>query len=87
MVGSVQLEAGRRRRRQDSEREILEAAERLLRERPFHLEGVSRGLVKGFVDATFGRVGASDDDRSAAPEPRFTIWMRTLYGPDPLPRT
>jgi TetR/AcrR family transcriptional regulator, ethionamide resistance regulator len=37
MVGSVQVEPGRRRRRrrQDSEQEILEAAERLLRERPF----------------------------------------------------
>src|SRR4029453_15332901 len=38
MVGSVRMEPGRRRRRrrrQDSEREILEAAERLLRARPF----------------------------------------------------
>jgi TetR/AcrR family transcriptional regulator, ethionamide resistance regulator len=37
MVGSVQVETGRRRRRrrQDSEREILEAAGRLLAERPF----------------------------------------------------
>src|SRR4029453_11932295 len=34
MVGSVQVEPGRRRR-QDSEQEILEAAEQLLRERPF----------------------------------------------------
>jgi AcrR family transcriptional regulator len=211
MVGSVQVEAGRRRRRrrQDSEQEILEAAERLLRERPFReltvddlmaatsqsrtafyrhftdrqdllvrlvrdlneelwemsagwlqgsgdplvegrqalerlagvyaahgpllaaiaeaashdadLEGVYRGLVNGFVDATaarirrdaaagrtslahpdhvaaalvwmterhlaatFGRVGASDAERSAALETLFTIWMRTLYGPDPAP--
>ena len=37
MVGSVQVEPGRRRRRrrQDSEQEILEAAGRLLGERPF----------------------------------------------------
>ena len=37
MVGSVQVQPGRRRRRhrQDSEQEILEAAGRLLRERPF----------------------------------------------------
>src|SRR4029453_12137138 len=34
MVGSVQVEPGRRRR-QDSEQEILEAAEWMLRERPF----------------------------------------------------
>ena len=175
MVGSVQVEQGRRRRRrrQDSEQEILEAAQRLLRERPFreltvddlmaatsqsrtafyrhfthrqdllvHLigdlneelwdmsadwlrgsgdplvegrqalerladvyavrgsllraiaeaashdadvEGVYRGLVQGFVDATFGRVGASDADRAAALETLFTIWMRTLYAPDPAP--
>lgn len=212
MVGSVQVEPGRRRRRrrQDSEREILEAAQRLLRERPFreltvddlmaatsqsrtafyrhftdrqdllvhlirdlneelwemsagwlrgsgdplaegrlalerlaevyathgpllraiaeaashddHLEGVYRGLVNGFVDATaarirrdaaagrtslahpdhvaaalvwmterhldatFGRVGATTADRSAALETLFTIWMRTLYSPDPTPQ-
>src|SRR5215217_6534594 len=37
MVGSVRVEPGRRRRRrrQDSEQEILEAADRLLRARPF----------------------------------------------------
>ena len=36
MIGSVQVEPRRRRRgRRDSEREILEAAERVLRERPF----------------------------------------------------
>jgi len=211
MVGSVQVEPGRRRRRrrQDSEQEILEAAGRLLRERPFleltvddlmaatsqsrtafyrhfsdrqdllvHLigdldeelwemsagwlggsddplvegrqslerladvyavhglllraiaeaashdddvQGVYRGLVQGFVDATaarirrdaaagrtslahpdhvaaalvwmterhlaatFGRVGATDADRAAALEALFSIWMRTLYAPDPAP--
>jgi AcrR family transcriptional regulator len=209
MIGSVQVEPRRRRRRKDSEREILEAAERMLRERPFreltvddlmaatsqsrtafyrhftdrqdllvHLirdlneelwdmsaswlrgsgdplvegrqslerladvyathgpllraiaeaashdadvEGVYRALVQGFVDATaarirrdvaagrtslahpddvaaalvwmterhlaatFGRVGATDPDRAAALETLFTIWMRTLYSPDPAP--
>jgi TetR/AcrR family transcriptional regulator, ethionamide resistance regulator len=211
MVGSVQVEPGRRRRRhrKDSEQEILEAAGRLLRERPFReltvddlmaatsqsrtafyrhftdrqdllvhligdlneelwdmsagwlrgsgdplvegrqslerladvyaahgpllraiaeaashdadLEGVYRGLVQGFVDATaarirrdaaagrtslaypdhvaaalvwmterhltatFGRIGTTDADRSAALETLFTIWMRTLYAPDPTP--
>src|SRR5215218_4132514 len=196
MVGSVRVEPGRRRRRrrQDSEQEILEAAARLLRARPFreltvddlmaatsqsrtafyrhftdrqdllvHLirdlneelwemsagwlrgsgdplaegreslqrladvyaahgpllraiaeaashdadvEAVYRNLVQGFVDATaarirrdvaaalvwmterhlaatFGRVGASDADQAAALETLFTIWMRTLYSPDP----
>jgi AcrR family transcriptional regulator len=211
MAESVRVEPAprRRRRRQDSEQEILEAAERLLRERPFreltvdelmaattqsrtafyrhftdrhdllvHLigelneelwdmsagwlrgsgdplvegrrslerladvyathgpllraiaeaashdadvEGLYRGLVQGFVDATaarirrdaaagrtslahpdhvaaalvwmterhlaatFGRVGATDADRAAALETLFTIWMRTLYAPDPTP--
>jgi AcrR family transcriptional regulator len=171
MVGSVQVEPGRRRRRrrQDSEQEILEAAGRLLRERPFreltvddlmaatsqsrtafyrhftdrqdllvHLigdlneelwemsagwlrgsgdplaegreslarladvyaahgpllraiaeaashdadvEGVYRNLVQGFVDATAARIRRD----AAALETLFTIWMRTLYSPDPKP--
>jgi AcrR family transcriptional regulator len=85
------------------------------------VEGLYRGLVQGFVDATaarirrdaaagrtslahpdhvaaalvwmterhlaatFGRVGATDPDRAAALETLFTIWMRTLYAPDPTP--
>ena len=86
-----------------------------------NVEGVYRGLVNGFVDATaarirrdaaagrtslthpdhvaaalvwmterhlaatFGRVGVTAADRSAALETLFTIWMRTLYSPDPTP--
>lgn len=36
MASRAQVREQRRRRREESEREILEAAERLLRERPFH---------------------------------------------------
>ena len=82
MVSSVQAEPARRRRRrrQDSEQEILEAAARLLRERRFR-----ELTVDDLMAATFGRVGASDADRTAALETLFTIWMRTLYSPDPEP--
>src|SRR5829696_561359 len=156
MVGSVQVEQGRRRRRrrEDSEQEILVAAGRLqgsgdplvegraslerladvyaadgpmlraIAEAASHdadVEDVYRNLVQGFVDATadrirrdaaagrtslahpdhvaaalvwmterhlaatFGRAGSTDADRAAALETLFTIWMRTLYSPDPKP--
>jgi hypothetical protein len=99
MVGGVQVETGRRRRRrrEDSEQEILEAAERLLLgELNGELWEMSAGWLRGSGDPlaegqeslerladTFGRVGATDADRSAALETLFTIWMRTLYSPDP----
>ena len=40
-------------------------------------------MTERHLAATFGRVGATDADRSAALETLFTIWMRTLYSPDP----
>jgi hypothetical protein len=40
-------------------------------------------MTERHLAATFGRVGASAADRSAALETLFTIWMRTLYGSDP----
>jgi hypothetical protein len=40
-------------------------------------------MTERHLAATFGQVGATDADRSAALETLFTIWMRTLYGPDP----
>jgi hypothetical protein len=49
----------------------------------------SGGLVVWMTErhlaVTFGRVGAGDADRTAALETLFTIWMRTLYSPDPEP--
>jgi hypothetical protein len=40
-------------------------------------------MTERHLAATFGRVGATDADRSAALETLFTIWMRTLYSADP----
>ena len=42
-------------------------------------------MTERHLAATFGRVGATDADRAAALETLFTIWMRTLYSPDPKP--
>jgi hypothetical protein len=42
-------------------------------------------MTERHLAVTFGRVGASDADRTAALETLFTIWMRTLYSPDPEP--
>jgi AcrR family transcriptional regulator len=56
------------------------------RSRLAHPEHVAAALVwmtERHLAATFGRVGATDADRSAALETLFTIWMRTLYSPDP----
>ena len=53
-----------------------------------HPDSVAAALVwmtERHLAATFGRVGATDADRAAALETLFTIWMRTLYGPDPKP--
>jgi TetR/AcrR family transcriptional regulator, ethionamide resistance regulator len=53
-----------------------------------HPDSVAAALVwmtERHLAATFGRVGATDADRTTALETLFTIWMRTLYGPDPRP--
>src|SRR5918998_3874939 len=53
-----------------------------------HPDSVAAALVwmtERHLAATFGRVGATDADRAVALETLFTIWMRTLYGPDPRP--
>jgi hypothetical protein len=42
-------------------------------------------MTERHLAATFGRVGATDADRTAALETLFTIWMRTLYSADPRP--
>jgi hypothetical protein len=42
-------------------------------------------MTERHLAATFGRVGATDADRAVALETLFTIWMRTLYSPDPAP--
>jgi TetR/AcrR family transcriptional regulator, ethionamide resistance regulator len=56
------------------------------RSRLAHPEHVAAALVwmtERHLAATFGQVGATDADHSAALETLFTIWMRTLYSPDP----
>jgi hypothetical protein len=40
-------------------------------------------MTERHLAATFGQVGTTDADRTAALETLFTIWMRTLYSPDP----
>jgi hypothetical protein len=40
-------------------------------------------MTERHLAATFGRVGATAADRTAALETLFTIWMRTLYSADP----
>jgi len=56
------------------------------RTRLAHPEHVAAALVwmtERHLAATFGRVGATAADRTAALETLFTIWMRTLYSADP----
>jgi len=51
-----------------------------------HPDQVAAALVwmtERHLTATFGRAGATDADRTVALETLFTIWMRTLYSPDP----
>jgi hypothetical protein len=40
-------------------------------------------MTERHLAATFGRVGATAADRTAALETLFTIWMRTLYSTEP----
>ena len=42
-------------------------------------------MTERHLTATFGRSGATDADCTVALETLFTIWMRTLYSPDPTP--
>jgi AcrR family transcriptional regulator len=48
---------------------------------PDHVAAALVWMTERHLAATFGRVGATDADRSAALETLFTVWMRTLYGP------
>jgi AcrR family transcriptional regulator len=50
---------------------------------PDHVAAALVWMTERHLAATFGRVGATAADRSAALETLFTIWMRTLYGSDP----
>jgi TetR/AcrR family transcriptional regulator, ethionamide resistance regulator len=50
---------------------------------PEHVAAALVWMTERHLAATFGRVGATDADRSAALETLFTIWMRTLYSADP----
>src|SRR5918996_1789310 len=50
---------------------------------PEHVAAALVWMTERHLAATFGRVGATAADRSAALETLFTIWMRTLYGSDP----
>jgi AcrR family transcriptional regulator len=52
---------------------------------PDHVAAALVWMTERHLAATFGRVGATDADRAAALETLFTIWMRTLYSPDPRP--
>ena len=52
---------------------------------PDHVAAALVWMTERHLAATFGRVGATDADRAAALETLFTIWMRTLYSPDPAP--
>ena len=52
---------------------------------PDHVAAALVWMTERHLAATFGRVGATDADRAAALETLFTIWMRTLYAPDPAP--
>jgi AcrR family transcriptional regulator len=52
---------------------------------PDHVAAALVWMTERHLAATFGRAGASDGDRAAALETLFTIWMRTLYAPDPAP--
>jgi hypothetical protein len=45
----------------------------------------SGGLVQGFVDATAARIRRDAAAGRTSLETLFTIWMRTLYSPDPEP--
>jgi hypothetical protein len=61
------------------------AAGRTSLDHPEHVAAALVWMTERHLAATFGRVGASDADRTAALETLFTIWMRTLYSPDPEP--
>ena len=50
---------------------------------PDHVAAALVWMTERHLAATFGRVGASDADQAVALETLFTIWMRTLYSPDP----
>jgi TetR/AcrR family transcriptional regulator, ethionamide resistance regulator len=50
---------------------------------PDHVAAALVWMTERHLAATFGRVGATDADRSAALETLLTIWMRTLYSEDP----
>ena len=54
---------------------------------PDHVAAALVWMTERHLAATFGRVGATDADRAAALETLFTIWMRTLYAPDPAPES
>ena len=60
------------------------AAGRTRLDHPEHVAAALVWMTERHLTATFGRVGAIDADRSAALETLFTIWMRTLYSPDPV---
>jgi TetR/AcrR family transcriptional regulator, ethionamide resistance regulator len=61
------------------------AAGRTRLEHPEHVAAALVWMTERHLAATFGRVGATHADRAAALEALVTIWMRTLYGPDPTP--
>jgi AcrR family transcriptional regulator len=61
------------------------AAGRTSLDHPDHVAAALVWMTERHLSATFGRVGASDADQAAALETLFTIWMRTLYSPDPSP--
>jgi TetR/AcrR family transcriptional regulator, ethionamide resistance regulator len=50
---------------------------------PDHVAAALVWMTERHLATTFGRVGATDADRSAALETLLTIWMRTLYSEDP----
>ncbi|HEX2372720.1 MAG TPA: TetR/AcrR family transcriptional regulator, partial [Actinomycetota bacterium] len=60
-----------------------DAAGRTSLAHPEHVAAALVWMTERHLAATFGRVGATDADRSAALETLFTIWMRTLYSADP----
>src|SRR5829696_7525888 len=75
--GFVDATAGRIRR--DA------AAGRTSLAHPDHVAAALVWMTERHLAATFGRAGSTDADRAAALETLFTIWMRTLYSPDPKP--
>jgi TetR/AcrR family transcriptional regulator, ethionamide resistance regulator len=50
---------------------------------PDHVAAALVWMTERHLAATFGRVGAAEADHAAALETLITIWMRTLYSPDP----